>query len=199
MNRPLAAAIAFAAAAVVTRAAEGAIVYHDPADVTAAVTQHGVADFINGVFNNAGGAGVDINNIEQTFLPLTPFGAGTLVAVAADTGSVDRFLDGSTIGASGGTGGWGSGMKMIDNANGSRPWETNTDGTEGFIGVQLAGPLYGWLRVTYNPIANTIVLRDMAYDDSGAAILAGATAVPEPASAALLAFSAGVLLRRRTN
>jgi hypothetical protein len=79
----------------------------------------------------------------------------------------------------------------------------------GFMGVKFTesgvnggAAMYGWVQFTKdagipsgNPTGITIV--DWAYDDSGASITAGAGAVPEPSSLALLAAGAmGLCVRR---
>jgi hypothetical protein len=74
------------------------------------------------------------------------------------------------------------------------PWNTNANGTTGYVGVRLnnngttAGTYYGWLRMTYDDASNSLTLHDFAYETTAnLAILAGATAVPEPAATGILA------------
>lgn len=75
----------------------------------------------------------------------------------------------------------------------------------GFLGFQLNGTDYGWVRLTLGaPLdgTNSYTIVDWAYDDSGAPILAGQTtaaAIPLPAAAALagLAIGASALRSRR--
>ncbi len=76
-------------------------------------------------------------------------------------------------------------------------------GSTGYIGLSLNnGANYGWVSVTYNS-DQTLTIHDFAYQDSGAAILAGDTgmAIPEPATtgliAAALAGSVAIFLKRR--
>ncbi|MGD9634593.1 MAG: PEP-CTERM sorting domain-containing protein [Pirellulales bacterium] len=63
------------------------------------------------------------------------------------------------------------------------------------------GTFFGWVRVDINNAAGSFVIKDWAYDDANAAILAGDTGggfVPEPGTLGLLAAgSAGVLAMRR--
>jgi hypothetical protein len=73
-----------------------------------------------------------------------------------------------------------------------------------FIGLSYPdfGPVYyGWIRVDIDRAAAKFVVKDWAYDDSGAAILAGDTGngfVPEPGTLGLLAAgSAGLVAMRR--
>jgi hypothetical protein len=76
------------------------------------------------------------------------------------------------------------------------------EGTTGFMGFRFttnssAGPYYGWMRVqlTSNTAGGKVI--DWAYDDSGAAILAGFGVVPEPSRAMLLMLGMGVAMTHR--
>ena len=73
-----------------------------------------------------------------------------------------------------------------------------------YLGVQFTAnsqTFYGWVGLSNlgDPASSTSTgtVTGYAYDDTGAAILAGATAVPEPAGLGLLAVGAAGLLRRR--
>jgi len=74
-------------------------------------------------------------------------------------------------------------------------------GVEGYIGFKLttnadAGPYYGWMRVVLADNGSTGLIRDWAYEDSGAAITVGA--IPEASVLGLLVLSAtGCCFRRR--
>jgi hypothetical protein len=74
-------------------------------------------------------------------------------------------------------------------------------GDEGYIGFQFtannnAGPFYGWMRVELSNTGDTGLIREWAYENSGAAITVGA--VPEPSTlCALLLGTAGFCYRRR--
>lgn len=73
----------------------------------------------------------------------------------------------------------------------------------GFIGFRFnggSGIEYGWARVTMNGApGNGFTVVDYAWGDVGTAIVAGQTAVPEPASLGLLAVgAAGLLIWRRS-
>jgi hypothetical protein len=86
---------------------------------------------------------------------------------------------------------------------------TNTDWrngnpTTGFVGLRIdAGSgnyNYGWAQYVYNDVSNSLTLLDFAFESSvNTAIVAGATAVPEPANTAMLlaAGAAGVAAFRR--
>ena len=74
-------------------------------------------------------------------------------------------------------------------------------GNEGYIGFKLTtdsseGPFYGWMRVVLANDGTTGLIRDWAYDNSGAPITVGA--VPEPSAITLTAAcAAGFAMRRR--
>jgi hypothetical protein len=75
-------------------------------------------------------------------------------------------------------------------------------GTEAFFGYRFTpntniGTYYGWMRVklTTNLTGGEVI--DWAYDDSGAAILAGAGLVPEPSRPLTLTLAALCLTLRR--
>jgi len=86
------------------------------------------------------------------------------------------------------------------------PWATRTDGTTGYIAFKFAAvgspetAYYGWADFTYNNGATqNLVLNNFAYNNTAnEGILAGAGAVPEPSTMALLALGgASTLLARR--
>lgn len=68
-------------------------------------------------------------------------------------------------------------------------------GVEGYLGFRLNGSSYGWMRVTFTFDEPGAVIHDWAYDDTGAAILAGI--VPEPGRATLLCLGLSMALMRR--
>lgn len=94
------------------------------------------------------------------------------------------------------------------------------NGVPGFAGIRLGSGDYGWIRLQTDDLglnqplttllggtpigsgigfSDRVTVIDWAYDDSGAAIRAGQTSVPEPSSLALLAAGAAGLaaFRRR--
>ncbi len=94
------------------------------------------------------------------------------------------------------------------------PWATGQDGTRGYIpfsfyyNASSENKYYGWADVTYNDVANTVVLNNFAYNDTpNAAITTGGgpAPVPEPATVVsgilLLAMGGAKVLvaRRRRN
>lgn len=89
-------------------------------------------------------------------------------------------------------------------ASATNPNDEFEDVTNAFIGLSFPdfGPVYyGWIRVDIDRVNKVFVVKDWAYEDSGAEILAGNTGqgfVPEPGTLGLLAAgSAGVLAMRR--
>jgi hypothetical protein len=80
---------------------------------------------------------------------------------------------------------------------------TGTATTTGYLGLTIPDPLvsgqqdYGWAEISVN-LSAEITLDGFAYDDSGAAILAGE--VPEPTSVGMIVLSGAVLafLARRS-
>lgn len=89
-------------------------------------------------------------------------------------------------------------------ASATNPNDEFEDISNAFIGLSFPdfGPTYfGWIRVDIDRVNKVFLVKDWAYDDSGAAILAGDTGngfVPEPGTLGLLAAgSAGVLAMRR--
>ena len=75
------------------------------------------------------------------------------------------------------------------------------DGQQGFLGFSFmknggTGPYYGWMSLTLTANTPGGVIREWAWENTGAAITVP-TAVPEPGSALLIACAAGLLLKRK--
>ena len=105
-----------------------------------------------------GGVGVT-NNVA-----LQPFRDGT-----GGSDTILNFTAGDILNGSTGTlaspGGFGG---SIDHVGG-----TFTAGNEGYVGYKLSGANYGWMRVVFTNNTSGAVVKDWAYDDSGAAIAVG--------------------------
>lgn len=52
------------------------------------------------------------------------------------------------------------------------------EGVDNFVGFQLAGGAYGWIRAQFDATASTLTFLDGAYDTSGLPIAAGSTTPP---------------------
>lgn len=105
-----------------------------------------------------GGVGV-ANNVD-----LQPFRVGTSGIDTILNFTAGDILNGSTttIASPGGFGG------SIDHVG-----DTFTAGNEGYIGFKLNGTNYGWMRVVFTNNTSGAVVKDWAYDNSGAAIAVG--------------------------
>ena len=120
---------------------------------------------------------------------------------------VAKLAAGATIGPSSTLIGQPAQFGFMNNAT-AGDWTGTGSGYMGIqfteAGVNGGNPMYGWVQISKTvagepprggPTGITFV--DWAYDDTGAAIAAGATNVPEPTSLALLAAGAVGLCMRR--
>ena len=110
---------------------------------------------------------------------LNPFFGGVGVANNVDlqpfrdgTGGLDTILNfsfGDTLNGSTTTlaspGGFGGSIDHVGS--------TFTAGTEGYVGFKLNGSNYGWMRVVFTNNTGGAVVKDWAYENSGAAISVG--------------------------
>lgn len=70
-------------------------------------------------------------------------------------------------------------------------------GFDGYIGIRLNGTNYDPMRVCLTFDDPGALIKDWAYDDSGAAIYAGLLAVPEPSRVLLLMLGLMSMVMRR--
>jgi hypothetical protein len=202
LNRHFLACSAFVGTAVLMTAskADADIVYSGPLSLSVPTT------------NLLGGIYFDLTKPGSSFIPSTS-GAGPAEGLntvlpgwdvnfyRTGAGNLRWYYNGGALTVSNAVGhvaALGAGV-MIDGSSGLGTRQTMVPeftGTTAFMGVKFFdaanAPLFGWIRITGGPTAGfpaTIV--DWAYEDSGAGILAGATAVPEPSSLALGCLAAG--------
>jgi hypothetical protein len=195
-------------AALATSSASAAIIYWNPADQTAGRGQSYSFDIVSGVVTDSGAStatafrvrNVDSDEIVEIFGTTSK---STFFAVGGNF-VVSRLYFNNSISAS------------SDFAHSDFPgfdfrdvvhysWEAGSGIKTGYVGLRFqisAQTHFAWAQFRYNDGANQITLLDFAYEDvAGAAILAGAgaTTVPEPSTAVLLAALAagGVAAYRR--
>jgi len=180
--------------------AQAAVIYYDIADVSVSVNEYLLLNVKNGTTAKDGAlAGADFKidfdggNAEKPQI----HGEAANAELALDGVQIAKFDLNDTIDSSL-TFSTGS---YFEN-QGSGPW--NGGATNKYTGFQLntgtLSNMFGWIRMDYDDDNASITVKDFAYDDSGSAILAGAStqAVPEPASATLILVAGSVIygLRR---
>ena len=106
-----------------------------------------------------------------------------------------QTVDGSGVFASTYPGGFSGSDTHVGNGGGQF-----ASGGEGYIGFQFtannnSGTFHGWMRVELSNTGSTGLIREWAYEDSGAAITVGA--VPEPSVIGSLVLGAVAFCYRR--
>ena len=175
--------------------------------VVDAGTYNGAAPVFDIVINPVSYTGANAFDLDNDGVQDVRLGTGGYNTAFADDGDVDAgtvftgsgeafnyataFAPGAVIDGSATEAGVFFGAQVLNSS-------TFTSG--GYLGIQTSQGYFGWMDLLIEPGAaggNTrITVRGWAYDDSGAAIQAGA--VPEPTSLMLLAAGAvGTAVRRR--
>jgi hypothetical protein len=177
------------------------------ADIIYSGVQNVTVESIGGVKSNAL-IDVDGNGDDDLFMSVNGRGFATVegsngaqVAYSGMSYWARRFGSGSTIGSGADFNTFSIFIRGTNKKGTFGNWSFSTTGIAGF---QLGSGNFGWIRLHVESIsgksADKLTAIDWAYEDSGAAIAAGATgsAAPAPASLALLATGAvGVAAMRR--
>ncbi len=184
-----------------TATSQAAIVYWNPADTTLSVLESASFDMLTGVVTASGSrsaSAFQVNNSKSNYVYLIATLSLSDPVMGGD--KMSRLAGGDTID---GSQFGGSTKTYFDYYNDSGyPWNTGTDGTNGYVGLKFAisGNIhYAWAQFTHNDISNTLTLHDFAYENiPETTILAGAGtgAIPEPSSLLLLASGAVLVARR---
>ncbi|MEP6821141.1 MAG: PEP-CTERM sorting domain-containing protein [Chthoniobacterales bacterium] len=183
------------AAALAPSDAHATIQYFNPADIQITLNTYAGIYFNlqNGMIgtNAAAVPGWDINIFNQSAGFLSTYGPATTGMVGYTNGGFaysDRIADGTVIGPASQLVGFG-GVTTMSYGNAYGPWAGTTSG---FLGLQFqladGSLVFGWIRLDVVDGGDARVL-DWAFEDSGAAIAAGA--IPEPSSLALSFLAAG--------
>ena len=183
-------AIAAAASAAMVSSASATIIYSGPQNISIPSSQSQSID-------------LDLNGIDDIKLENYVFGNGPYqgVAVNFNPGQVVGFVSGfyvyaknMTVGDIVGPASVGPSFTGVMAYGANEPnaqFQNVTDGLVGFSFPSVANTDFGWVRVDVDDANSTFVIKDWAFDDSGAPI--GAGIVPEPASLGLLALGAAGL------
>lgn len=176
------------------------IIYSGMQDIPIPTTFDGVyLDVDAGATSTSVFSGWDIN----------PFFGGVGIANSAafqpvriGTGQFDAYknltlgtiIDAGTLAYSNGEGG----SDTVHFGNGANQFHAGVDGYLGFqfLTNSAAGPYFGWMRLRLTNNTDGALIRDWAYDNSGAGIPAGVA--PEPGCAVLLLVGLTVMGLRRT-
>jgi hypothetical protein len=174
------------------------VVYFNPAD-TAVVTVGGgpntiAFNFMTGaVGTSVGGVPAIVQDARLTTHWYTPAfvngNSGRATSLLTSGGNAVVFTAGQSIGSES-VGTWSSSGNLSNQGTFGLP-RTDTPGYLGFRIVDGASTYYAWAQISFYSDLNiyaVVTLYDFAYQSTpGLAIVAGATAVPEPAMTALLA------------
>lgn len=154
--------------------------------------------------NNFAGTDVRLTFTFGSDLVPTVYNSGFNMSALVSGGYVANLAGGTTI-SSGLPGFVESNQLRINySGNNNANWSAGTTGFVGFKFQNNTTPLLGWAEITYNN-DRTLTLSGFAYESSGGSILAGAGAIPEPSTYALLglgvlvAGSAALYRRRQQN
>jgi hypothetical protein len=202
LNRHFLACSAFVGTAVLMTAskADATVIYSGPLSLNVPTT------------NGTGGIYLDLTKPDLSFIP-TKSGGGATEGLStllpgwdvnfyrSGTGNLRWYYNGGALAVFNGAShvaALGAGV-MIDGSSSLGTMQTMVPeftGTTAFMGLEFFdasnNARFGWIRITGGPtlgLPATIV--DWAYEDSGAGILTGATAVPEPSSIALGCLAMG--------
>jgi hypothetical protein len=192
--------------------ANGAVVYYNGAAVTATVGQILYWDPITMTAGTGSMQGDRFNilNAGTNYVYSALTNTTIRLELGVVNGNVTAKLDvGATIDVSTA---WLSSFTYMDRSGWTTAqslWATGQDGTTGNIpfrfykNVALTDKYYGWANITYNDVANTLVLNNFAYNNTPNASISAGSVVPEPSSMLLLAMGGTTVLaarrRRRDN
>lgn len=199
--------VGYACAAGLGAFALGAGSSADAAIISNAGTHNGAGPVFDIVINPVSYTGANAFDIDNDGVQDVRLGTGGYNTAFADDGDTDA---GTVFTGSGEVFNYATAFApnaLIDGSAveagvfyGAQVLNSGTFTSGGYLGIQTSQGYFGWLDLLVEPSAvggNTrITVRGWAYEDSGAAIEAGA--VPEPASLMLLAAgSVGLMARRR--